>query len=452
MTLPDGPQSAPLWQMAQWIFRPLEFLEACDRTYGEAFTLRMNKHTRPLVFFSAPEAIAQIFSAPPKQFDSGKGNAVLKPFLGKRSLEILDGRKHERQRQLLMPPFHGAKMRDFGQMMTEITADVGKQWVINRPFKARPQVHLITFRLMCKTLLGFDQGDRFEQIRRLYDILFDNAIGTPINSLQLFLPSLQVDLGEWSPWGRFARARDELNRVLFEEIRERRAAFDPERNDMLTMLMGAQDENGRPLEDEDLHSEIKTLLLAAHETIAIAITWALYWIHTAPDVLSKVCQELDALGPSPDPLEVSKLPYLSAVCQETLRIYPVGLISFPRIARSPIKVAGYTLPKGTVMTGCIYLTHQRPDLYPDSKSFRPERFLERQFSPYEYFPFGGGSRRCLGGAFAPFAMKVVVAQILAGWDLEVLNHRPVRPVRRGVTAAPKGGISMVVRTLRRTDV
>jgi cytochrome P450 family 110 len=445
MTLPDGPQSAPLWQMAQWIFRPLEFLEACDRTYGEAFTLRMNKNTRPLVFFSAPDAIQQIFSAPHKQFDSGKGNSVLKPFLGKRSLEILDGRKHERQRQLLMPPFHGAKMRNFGQMMTEITTDVGKQWAINRPFKARPQVHLITFRLMCKTLLGFDQGDRFEQIRHLYDILFDNAIGTPINSLQLFLPSLQVNLGKHSPWGRFSRAKEELDRVLLEEIRERRAAFDPDRNDMLTMLMGAQDEKGQPLEDEDLHSEIKTLLLAAHETIAIAITWALYWIHTAPGVLSKVRQELDTLGLSPDPLEVSKLPYLTAVCQETLRIYPVGLISFPRIAKSPIEVAGYTLPKGTVITGCIYLTHQRPDLYPDPKSFRPERFLERQFSPYEYFPFGGGSRRCLGGAFAPFAMKVVVAQILAGWDLEVLNQRPVRPVRRGVTTAPKGGISMVVR-------
>jgi cytochrome P450 family 110 len=448
MTLPDGPQSVPLWQMAQWILRPLEFLEACDRTYGEAFTLRMHHNTRPLVFFSAPDAIEQIFSAPPKQFDSGKGNAVLKPFLGKRSLEILDGRKHERQRQLLMPLFHGAKMRNFGQMMSDITTDVGKQWGINRPFKARPQIHLITFRLMCKVLLGFDCGNRFEQIRQLYDILFDNAIGTPINSFQLFLPSLQIDLGEWSSWGRFTRAREALDRVLFEEIRERRAVFNPERNDMLTMLMGAQDEKGQTLTDEDLHSEIKTLLLAAHETIAIAITWALYWIHTAPGVLTKVRQELQDLGRSPDPLEVSKLPYLSAVCQETLRIYPVGLISFPRIAKSPIEIAGYTLPKGTVITGCIYLTHQRPDLYPDPKSFRPERFLEQQFSPYEYFPFGGGSRRCLGGAFAPFAMKIVVAQVLAHWDLEVLNHRPVRPVRRGVTTAPKGGISMVVRDLR----
>jgi cytochrome P450 family 110 len=448
MTLPDGPKTAPLWQMAQWVFRPLAFLEACDRQFGEAFTLQMNKNTRPLVFFSAPEAIQQIFTANPKQFDSGKGNQILKPFLGKRSLEILDGRKHERQRQLLMPPFHGAKMRHFGQMMGDITADVGKQWVINRPFKARPQVHLITFRLMCKTLLGFDEGDRFEQIRQLYDILFDNAIGSPLNSFQLFLPSIQVDLGEWSPWGRFSRAREELDRVLFAEIQERRESFDPERDDMLTMLMSAQDENGQPLQDEDLHSEIKTLLLAAHETIAIAITWALYWIHTAPGVLDKVRWEIDELGPSPDSLEVSKLPYLTAVCQETLRIYPVGLISFPRIAKSPLEIAGYSLPKGTVITGCIYLTHQRPDLYPDPKCFRPERFLERQFSPYEYFPFGGGSRRCLGGAFAPFAMKVVVAEILSRWDLDVLNQRPVRPIRRGVTTAPKGGVSMVVRKLR----
>jgi cytochrome P450 len=162
----------------------------------------------------------------------------------------------------------------------------------------------------------------------------------------------------------------------------------------------------------------------------------LYWIHKLPEVREKLLQELDSVGDDPDPSTIARLPYLNAVCSETLRIYPVALITFPRRVKSPLELMGYQFEPGTLLSGCIYLTHQRDDLYPEPKRFKPERFLERQFSPYEYLPFGGGSRRCIGAAFAIFEMKLVLATILQEKQLALADNRVVKPVRRGLTATP----------------
>jgi cytochrome P450 len=161
----------------------------------------------------------------------------------------------------------------------------------------------------------------------------------------------------------------------------------------------------------------------------------LYWIHHLPKVREKLLQELDSLGDARDSSAIFRLPYLNAVCAETLRIYPVGMLTFPRVVKTPLQLMGYQLEPGTILAGCIYLTHHRQNLYPEPKQFKPERFLERQFSPYEYLPFGGGSRRCIGMAFAMFEMKVVLATVLSRYDLALADNRPVRPLRRGLTSA-----------------
>jgi cytochrome P450 family 110 len=179
-----------------------------------------------------------------------------------------------------------------------------------------------------------------------------------------------------------------------------------------------------------------TLLVTGHETTATALTWALYWIHKLPAVRKKLLTELQALDGPPDPYVVIRLPYLNAVCSETLRIYPVGILTFPRVTRSRLELTGISLEPGTTVVGCIYLTHHREDIYPDPDEFRPERFLERRYSPYEYLPFGGGVRRCIGMAFAQFEMKLVITGILSCFELALADSRRVRPVRRGLTSGP----------------
>jgi cytochrome P450 len=209
-------------------------------------------------------------------------------------------------------------------------------------------------------------------------------------------------------------------------------------------MLTARDESGEPMSDQELRDELMTLLFAGHETTATALAWALYWIHWLPEVGAKVVKELIELGPNPDPISISRLPYLNAVCQETLRIYPVGLFTFSRILKHPWQLMGYSFEPGAQFSICIYLLHHRPDLYPDPKQFRPERFLERQFSPYEYQTFGGGNRRCLGAAFALFEMKLVIASLLSHWKLKLETDRPIKPVRRGMTMAPAKGVPMQV--------
>lgn len=174
------------------------------------------------------------------------------------------------------------------------------------------------------------------------------------------------------------------------------------------------------------------------------MAWALYWIHKKPEVREKLLQELDTLGDSPDPMSIFRLPYLTAVCNETLRIHPVAMLTFPRVVQEPVELLGHSLEPGAILVGCMYLTHQREDLYPQPKQFQPERFLERQFSPYEFIPFGGGVRRCLGEALAVFEMKLVIATILSRYQLTLAYHQPEVPRRRGVTLAPARGVQIVI--------
>ena len=247
---------------------------------------------------------------------------------------------------------------------------------------------------------------------------------------------LRQDFGPLSPWGSFVRNRQQIDQLIYDEIAERRSHPDASRNDILTLLMSARDEAGEALTDLELRDELMTLLVVGHETTATAITWALYWIHKLPTVRKKLLNELQALDGPLDPGALFRLPYLNAVCCETLRIYPVGLLTFPRVTRSRLELMGFSLEPGTVVVGCIYLAHHREDVYPDPDEFRPERFLERRYSPFEYLPFGGGVRRCIGMAFAQFEMKLVISGILSGFELALAGSRSVRPVRRGVTSGP----------------
>jgi unspecific monooxygenase len=441
--LPDGPQTPTLLQLIQWITRPLEFMETCANRYGDCFTAKLGSSVT-YVLFSNPQAIEQIFTADPKQFGV---NSILRATVGDNSLILLEGDRHQRARQLLMPPFHGERMRAYGQLISQISEQVTNQWTESSIIPVRPFMQEISLQVILQAVFGLHQGQRYEQLKSLLTSLLNFTTSPLIFSLAFF-PGLMKDLGPLSPGRYFIRRKQKIDQLLYAEIRERREQLDPSGSDILTLLMSARDEAGQPMTDEELRDELITLLLAGHETTSIALTWALYWINYLPEVKEKLLNELDTLGNNPDKSAIPQLPYLNAVCSETLRIYPIVFLTTPRIVKSPIQIMAYEFEPGTMLAPCIYLTHRREDLYPQAEQFRPERFLERQFSPYEYLPFGGGNRRCIGAAFSLYEMKLVLASILSRFELALADPRPVSPVRRGVTMAPDGDLKLVVKGQR----
>lgn len=444
--LPNIPKTAPVLQLIRWITNPFGYLDNCYQEYGDTFTLRLTQG-QPIVFLSHPQAIQEVFSLDAKQFDVGRNNGLIRPLVGDNSLLLLDGERHQRQRKLLMPPFHGAKIQAYCQQICQITDSVTSNWSIGQPISIRATMQEITLQVIMQVVFGLKEDSRYHQLKpKLAEIL--DMIGSPLSSSMLFFPVLQQDWGTWSPWGKFLRLKQQINQLLQAEISDRRTQSELTGSDILTLMMSAHDEQGVGMTDEELRDELMTLLVAGHETTATALAWAFYWLHSTPSVLDKLLEELETLGDNPDPTELSRLTYLTAVCQETLRLYPVAPITSPRVTKSPVKIMDYQFDTDTMLAPCIYLTHHREDLYPESKKFKPERFLERQYSPSEFLPFGGGNRRCLGYTLAMLEMKLVLASVLSQYQLALAEDQAVKPARRGVTLSPLGGVKMIVKGKR----
>jgi cytochrome P450 len=440
----DGPKDPRFVQTVRGLLNPLYYLDNNYQRYGDFFTGKFSNFP-PQVIISNPQAIQEIFTADSKLFKSGTANHITLPLVGSNSLLLLDGERHLQQRKLLMPPFHGERMKAYGQIIRNTTEKVINNWTPGKSLIAQSTMQEISLEVILHTVFGLSEGERYQQIQQLMINMF-SLFSNPLNATFLFIKSLQKDLGAWSPWGGFLRQRQRLDELLYQEIRERKAQSEPLGEDILSLLISARDEAGGPMSDVELRDELMTILFAGHETTATALAWALYWIHYIPEVREKLLQELNSIDvENCDPAAISKLPYLNAVCCETLRIYPILFFTFPRLLQAPMELMGYNIPKGMILSICIYLVHHRPDIYPEPKRFKPERFLERQFSPYEYLPFGGGNRRCIGTAFAMFEMKLVVAKVLSRYSLELAENSPVLPVRRGLTMAPAGGVPLVVK-------
>ena len=443
-TIPNSPLMRN-WRRFQFLWFPLQYIDNRSRRYGDISQIKYPK-SAPFVTVSNPEAIKEIFTASPEQFDVGKTNRGLSFLVGDNSLFLLDGKEHQRRRRLLMPSFHSESLQVYSHQIVSITETLTDRWQVGKPFRVRPFIQEITLRVILRIVFGLDSGERYERIRKLISSLLE-GISSPLSSSLIFFRSLQQDWGPLSPWGRFLRLKQQVKQLLYDEIRERRNSIASEKSssgqDILSLLMLAKDEQGQGMTDEELHDELITLLFSGHETTASALVWALYWIHYLPEVYDKLQFELETKGA--DQSEIVNLPYLNAVVSETLRIYPIALGTFPRILKSSMSLIGYDFEPGTNLMVSIYALHQREDLYPEPKRFRPERFLQRQYTPYEYIPFGGGSRRCLGSALAQLEIKLVIATILSRFQLALTSDRSVMPVRRGLTMAPPGNLKMVVK-------
>ncbi len=444
MQLVNRVKTAAFIQRFQWVADPVGYMETAVKEYPDIFSAGVVGSKYPLVFVNHPQAIQEILTNDRKKFAAlSHENKILQPLLGDYSVVMLEGDRHRRRRQLLMPPFHGERMRSYGDLIRNITEKVISQLPQEQPFSARSAMQEISLQVILQVVFGLYEGERYQQLKHLLAEMLE-LFRSPLSSGFLFFRFLQKDLGAWSPWGKFVRQRQQIDQLLYTEIADRRQHPDPNSIDMLSLLMSAKDEVGNPMTDRELRDELMTLLFAGHETTATAMAWALYWIHKKPEVREKLLQELATLGDSPDFMNIARLPYLSAVCNESLRIYPVAMLTFARVAQEEVELLGHQLPPDAVVYGCIYLLHHREDLYPNPKEFKPERFLERQFSPYEFMPFGGGVRRCIGDALAQFEMKLVLATILSRYELALADNQPETPRRRGVTLAPARGVKMVI--------
>jgi cytochrome P450 len=425
--LPPGPASPSIVQGLHYALRPAGFFAACSGRFGETFTLRLPVAPSTVVMFTNPEAIRQIFGGDEEDLRGGESSAALRPILGAGSILALDGKRHERQRRLMMPPFHGERMLAYGDTMRAVTARTMERWPIGQSFPIHREMRAITLEVILRTVFGAE-GARLDELRTLLE-----RYARVATKLIWLWPPLQVDLGPLSPWGRLVRLRRDLDAFLFAEFARRRAEGVGGREDVLSLLLAARDENGEPMSDEELRDQMMTLLFAGHDTTATSLAFAFHNVLRHPDVLERLRADV-AQG---------RAEYVEATAKETLRLNPI-VSEVGRVLARPMHIGGWDLPAGVAATPCIYLTHRRPDLWPEPERFDPERFIGRRPSPYEFFPFGGGVRRCLGMAFALYEMKIVLAEVLSRVELRFATGYRMQQVRRSITLAPSRGMPVVV--------
>jgi cytochrome P450 family 135 len=426
---PPGPRLPRHLLGARWLLREHRLLERCRQRYGNVFSLKLWP-LGLLVVVCDPAEIKRVFTADPELVQAGEGNAVTEPVAGPESVLLLDGKRHLHTRKLMLPAFHGERIRRYGDLIGEIAETEIDRWPLGTPFPVHPSMQTITLRVILRAVFGIEDIERRAELERLVPKL----IGSPA----LVWPVLQYDLGRRSPWRRFLALRDEVDAILFDEVARKRN--DPalaERDDVLSMLLQARAEDGAALSDAELRDQLVTLLLAGHETTATALAWTFERLLRNPVVLERLRAAL-AEGDED---------YLDCVVKESLRSRSIIPYAMRRLT-SPLAIGGYTVPAGAFVGSSTILTHGRADLYPDPDAFRPERFQDGGADTYTWIPFGGGVRRCLGASFATFEMKVILRHVLDRCDLVAPEGKPERPVRRFVTYPPNRGARVVLRQRR----
>ena len=413
---------APL-QAASFARDPLGFLIKLQRRYGDIFSLKFPFYGR-ITYVAHPALAKALFTGNPEQFHAGEVNTTaFEEGLGTNSVLALDDAPHMRQRKLLLPPFHGERIRAHGDLIREMTLRQMESWPVGKTFALRPYTGRITLAVIMRAVFGTHDEDRLERFERL--------IGDFSKRLSLItsFPVLRRNFGPGSPWQRFLRARERLDEFIYEEIELRRKALDAgeDHDDVLSLLLRARRDDGSSMNDEELRDELLGVLGAGHETTATGLAWAMERLLRNPRVLSKLRASIAA----------GEDEYLDATVKETLRARPV-IVEVGRRLTAPAEIGGYVLPEGSFVMAAIAALHYREDVFPGAEEFRPERFLEKKADHYAWIPFGGGVRRCIGAAFAEYEMRIVLREFVRA-ELSAPDPRPEKVRFRNVTLAPGKG-------------
>jgi cytochrome P450 len=414
--LPPGPPLPASVQTLLWLAQPTAFPIWAARRYGDPHRLRL-AFSGDLVLTADPTLVPGVLGLRPEVASAGEANALLAPLLGSRSLLMLDGPEHLRLRRLLGPPLRGEAMRAHRDLIVELTRRELARWPRRAPFPLLPRMRALTLEVILRVVFGLEAGPRLDLLRRLLVELL--AMG----SSWMVLPGTRLDLGPWSPWGRFVRLKARIDALLEEEIGERRRSG-PGRGLLAELLA----DGNHGLAPGDLRDQLLTLLVAGHETTATTLAW---------------CFELLLRHPEAAERARTDERYLEAVVRETLRLRPIFRMASRRLRRT-LELGPYRLPPGVSVGAAIYLAHRRPEIYPDPEGFHPERFLHAAPETGAWIPFGGGIRRCLGAAFASFEMSVVVGTVLGSVRLRPASASPEPVALHAVVLVPGRGARVVV--------
>ncbi len=429
-----GP-GGPRWlQSAHFLLRPTSFLERNQRKYGDFFTAQLAGLGRGrMIVVSDPATIEEVFKSDPYALQAGRAAATtITPIGGSNSLLVLDAPKHLEDRRLMLPPFHGERMRTYESVMVEETRRSVTDWPHGKPFELREKMADITLDVILRAVFGMERSEAYDDLRAALLAMVQNDSAV---SLGLMVPGLRRDIGPWRKWSAFERAIEHGDTLIFAEIARRRESDEESgRVDILSMLMDAEREDGSKMTDQELRDELITLLLAGHETTATGLAWTFELLFRHPEVMEKLRASIWEGDED----------YLEAVIYESLRLRTV--IPFvARVVSEPTTIGGYRLERGDTVVPAVHLVHRRADIYPDPDSFRPERFLNVKPGTYEWIPFGGGMRRCVGASFAIFEMKVLIREIMTYTDLAPASSRPERVRRRAFTLVPNHGTMAIQR-------
>src|SRR3989440_6390509 len=423
-SLPPGPRLPRLVQTLGFILSPRRYLRWAHRRYGDVVTLSTLFDSRFVMVFD-PEAVKQVFQGSPDQLRGGEANALLGPVLGERSVLLLDGSEHMRHRRLMLPAFHGQRMKAYESIMRDAADREVDSWPVGEPFELLPAMQALTLDVIMRAVFGVTEGQRYTELHRALRAMLQ-PISRPVGVFVLTMSMSRFRRGEGGAVRGFEERRAHVDALIFDEIAKRRTAPDlEEREDVFSTLLLARDEDGGPMTDQEIRDELVTLLVAGHETTATALAWTFDLLLHDDRVLSKLRAALEAGDPDG---------YLHAVAKESLRIRPVIPGIGRKVRGEPFQLAGYTIPPGGEINPSIAMIHARADRYTDPREFRPERFLgDSPPDTYTWIPFGGGVRRCLGASFALFEMRVVIQRVLERAALAAVESDPDPVQRRGGT-------------------
>lgn len=427
-SLPPGPRTPALWQLLRFGTDFIGTLEACARRYGDVFTVAGGPGEK-LVVATGP-ADAQAIMTDGSRFAGGDAARLVEPITGPASVIIASGEAHMRQRRLLLPPFHGEQVARWTERIADLAETELERLPTGAPMATRPAMQRITLAVICRLVFGIDDAARLAQFSAVVTEMM-----RPRYASLLLMPTLLRRGGRLSPARPFLRARAAVHALVFEEIARRRA--DPlraERDDILSLLIEARNQDGRAFSDAQLRDELMGLLVAGHETTATGLSWALERLSRTPRVRERLDAELADGGRA----------YLDAVVRETLRCRP-PVIDAIRSAAVDTELRGYRIPRGTLVSAMFCITHRRADLWQDPLAFRPERFLEGKLLPYSYTPFGGGVRRCLGASLATLELNVVLERALRRFSVESAGGPEERIRLAGITLIPAQGGRVMLR-------
>ncbi|WP_052553303.1 cytochrome P450 [Enhygromyxa salina] len=437
-TLPNGSRRT-LRNTYQFALHPYETMRDMRERYGDPwFASALNGR---LVMTAEPELIREMFANRDGELFDVFATQAMDAFFGSHSLLTMRGEPHKRERKLLTPPFHGERMRAYGAVMVEASRAALANLQPGQEFVALDCTTKISLEAIVRAVFGVEEREQVQEFQRVILATLD-----AVKPAFFFSKATQIAPFGRGAWATYMRHSNEADRLLYAQI-ERMKDRTQGREDILSLMLDARYDDGSRMSDTHLRDELRTLLIAGHETTAITLAWALDAVHRHPAVLRRLLEEIDPLGPDPAPDALANLPYLGAVIDETLRMYPVVDAVF-RVLRKPWRFGGYELPAGVAVTAAIMVVHRREDLYPNPHAFEPERFLARKPKPWEYLPFGGGNRRCIGAAFSHYESRVALATILREYELECAQADAPQTERRSITLGPKGGVPMRLKARR----